>query len=120
METIIDWLPRLGALLMLVIGLVGFFKPRALTDNLGIAMSKPEAWSEIRTVMGGLNIGGSVGALLMDSPEVYSVIGLAWVCAILARFWSIAKDGMTFKSTIPAFLVDGGLAFLFLSGLILQ
>jgi hypothetical protein len=118
METVIEWLPRVGAIIMVIIGTVGFFKPQAFTGNMGIEMTKPDAWSEMRTVMGALNIGYGLGALIMNSPEVYMTIGLAWLFAILARFWSILKDGMTFKGSIPAFGIDGLLAILFLSGLI--
>ncbi len=118
METVIEWLPRVGAIIMLIIGLVGFFKPQTFTGAMGIEMTKPDAWSEMRTVMGGLNIGLALGALIMNRPEVYMTIGLAWVFALLARCYSILKDDMTFKGTIPAFVLDGGLAVLFLSGLI--
>lgn len=118
MDSVIEWLPRIGAIIMLIVGLVGFFKPQAFTGNMGIEMTKPEAWSEMRTVMGGLNIGYALGALIFNSPMVYMAIGLAWVFALLARLWSILKDDSTFKGSVPAFAIDGLLAFLFLSGLI--
>ena len=118
MDAIIEWLPRIGAIIMLIIGVLGFFKPQMFTGNMGIEMTRPEAWSEIRTVMGALNIGYGLGALLFSSPMVYMTIGLAWVFALLARLWSILKDDSTFKGSVPAFAIDGLLAFLFLSGLI--
>ena len=116
MATIIDWLPRIGAILTLIIGLVGFFRPQAFTAAMGIEMTKPEAWSEIRAVFGGMNIGLSLAALALNSPYVYMSLGLAWFCLLLARFWSILKDGSTLKGSIPAIVIDGGLAALFLSG----
>ncbi len=119
MDAVIEWLPRVGAILMLLIGLVGFFKPQAFADNMGIGLNKPEAWSELRTVMGGLNVGGALGALIFQAPEVFMTLGLAWLFGLFARFWSILKDDMTIKTSIPAFIVDGGLAFLFLSPLLL-
>ncbi|MCZ6828790.1 MAG: DUF4345 family protein [Gammaproteobacteria bacterium] len=116
MESVVDWLPRVGAVLMLIIGLVGFFKPQLFTASMGIEMTKPEAWSEIRAVFGGMNIGLSIAALLLNSPQVYMSLGLAWLFLTLARFYSIAKDGMTFRSSIPPIVIDGGIAALFLSG----
>ncbi|MCY4427272.1 MAG: hypothetical protein OXC05_09620 [Halieaceae bacterium] len=119
METVIEWLPRIGALLTLLLGLVCFFRPQLVTDTMGIELTKPEAWSEIRTVFGGLMAGTSIGALYLNSTEVYLALGLGWLFALLARFYSIPKDGMTIKGLIPAFVIDGGLAFLFLSGCLL-
>lgn len=116
MESIVDWLPRVGAMLTLIIGAVGFFKPQLFTDSMGIQMNKPEAWSEIRAVFGGMNIGLSIAALVLNSPEVFMSLGLAWLFLTLARFYSIVKDGMTFKASIPALVIDGGIASLFLSG----
>ena len=116
MGTIIEWLPRVGALLTLTIGVVGFFKPQLFTTAMGIEMTKPDAWSEIRAVFGGMNIGLSIAALLLDAPEVYMSLGLAWLFLTLARFYSIWKDGMTFKGSVPSIVIDGGIASLFLSG----
>jgi uncharacterized membrane protein YeaQ/YmgE (transglycosylase-associated protein family) len=116
MESILDWLPQLGAVLTLIIGLVGFFRPQLFTASMGIEMTKPEAWSEIRAVFGAMNIGLSIAALVLNAPEVFMSLGLAWLLLALARFYSMAKDGMSFKASIPALGIDGGIAALFLSG----
>jgi hypothetical protein len=76
METIAEWLPRLGAVLVLLIGVLGFFKPTALTDSLGIQLSKPIATSEARAVFGGINLGGALLALYFHDPLVYTTLGL--------------------------------------------
>lgn len=119
MEFLIDWLPRIGAGLMLIIGLVGFFKPRAFTEQMQIRLDSAMATSEIRTVFGGLNIGGGLMALLLQNPLVYMTLGVAWFFGLLARFYSMAADGATLQQSVPGIMVDAVLAFLFLSGLIL-
>jgi len=53
METLLEWLPRVGALLTVVFGLVGFFKPRLITDGQQIELNSPMAISEARVVFGG-------------------------------------------------------------------
>ncbi len=116
MESVVEWLPRIGAILTLLIGLIGFFKPRLLSEYVGLQFTRPEAWSEIRVLAGGLNIGVSVGALWFDDPVIYTTLGLAWLCAVAARFYSVLRDGMTFTGSIPYLAFDGVLAFLFLSG----
>ncbi len=117
MEALLDWLPRLGALLQLIMGLVGFFKPRAFTDRLQIAMNAPMAVSEVRTVFGGLNLGVALAALLMHSPMVYMALGAAWFWGILARLYSMAVDRIGVRESLPGIAVDAVLSFLYLSGL---
>ena len=119
METLIEWLPRIGAILTLIIGLVGFFKPQLFTASLQLEMGSALAVSEVRTVFGGLNIGASLAALILHEPLVYITLGLAWLFGLFARFYSMLVDKTGLKESIPAFAVDGGLAFLFLSGLFL-
>ena len=119
METLIDWLPRVGALLVLIIGLVGFFKPRAFTDQLQIQLGGAMAVSEVRTVFGGLNLGSGLMALLLNHPLVYMTLGVAWFFGLLARLWSMVADGASLRESLPGISVDAVLAFLFLSGLLL-
>ncbi len=117
MDALLDWLPRVGALLQLMIGMVGFFKPRAFTEQLQIAMNSPMAVSEVRTVFGGLNLGVALAALLMHEPVVYMALGVAWFFGLLARFYSMAVDKTGLKSSAPGIAVDAVLSFLYLSGL---
>lgn len=120
MEALIDWLPRIAAVLVLIIGLVGFFKPRAFTDPLQIQLGSAVAVSETRTVFGGLNLGVALMALLLHDPLVYITLGTAWLFGLLARFYSMFADGSNFRESLPGILVDAVLAALFLSGLLLQ
>lgn len=117
MEALLDWLPRVGAVLQLIIGLVGFFKPRAFTDQMQIVLNSPMAVSEVRTVFGGLNLGVALAALLMNAPLVYMALGIAWFFGLLARFYSMAVDLASLKESAPGIAVDTVLSFLYLSGL---
>jgi hypothetical protein len=115
MDTLIEWLPRIGAVIAGLIGAVGFFKPTMITDGLGIQMTRPIATSEVRGVLGGANLGGALAALYLGSPEVFIALGMAWVGVTAARFLSIAVDGTTIKDSIPPILIDSTIALLFLS-----
>lgn len=119
METWIDWLPRAGAILMLLIGLVGFFRPKLFLDQMDIVLNSPRAYSEARTVFGGLNTGLAVAALVLASPAVFTALGMGWGGGLLARFWSQAVDGIAVSDTIPGVVVDGTLCFLFLAPVLL-
>ena len=120
MEGLEVWLPRCGAVLMLLIGLVGFFKPRAFTDAMQIRLESNMAVSEVRTVFGGLNTGGAIAALLLNAPLVYITLGTAWFFGLLARFWSMLADGSSLRESLPGITIDAVLASLFLSGLVLS
>lgn len=118
MDTWVEWLPRVAAVLMALIGLTGLFKPGAITDGVGIQATKPLGVSELRGVLGGLNFGAAASALVMGDREVFIALGVAWACVTGARFISIAMDGTSFKDSIPPIVIDGTLAILFLSVLL--
>ncbi|MDG2045679.1 MAG: hypothetical protein P8J79_00565 [Halioglobus sp.] len=119
MDTFLDWLPRVGALLTLVLGLIGFFKPRLITDAQHIELGSPMALSEARVVFGGLHLGGGIMALALNEPVVYMTLGMAWTFALLARFYSMMIDKTSLKQSLPGIIVDGVMAALFLSGMLL-
>jgi len=117
MDALFEWLPRIGAILTLGIGAIGFFKPTMLLDSLGYELKTPISRSESRAVFGGLNLGAALAALYFDDPTVYTTLGFAWTAATAARFVSMAADGTGLKDSIPPIVVDGVLALLFLSAM---
>lgn len=118
MDILAEWLPRLGALLTIVLGLVGFFRPHLITDAQQITLGSPMALSEARVVFGGLHLGAGLMALLLQEPVIYMTLGVAWVFGLLARFYSMVADKTTLKDSIPGIVVDTTMAVLLLSGLI--
>jgi hypothetical protein len=118
MEILIDWLPRVGAMLTVVLGLVGFFKPRLITDGQQIQLGSPMALSEARVVFGGLHMGSGIMALALHEPLIYMTLGVAWSFGLLARFYSMVADKTSMRHSRPGIIVDATMAFLFLSGVI--
>lgn len=117
METLLDWLPRVGAILTVVLGLVGFFKPRLITDGQQIELKSPMALSEARVVFGGLHLGAGIMALALNEPLIYMTLGVAWGFGLLARFYSMIADKTSLQHSFPGIVVDATMALLFLSGL---
>ncbi len=113
-----SWLPILGALIMVIIGLIGFFKPRLFLDKVGISLTSPMAFSEARGVFGGMNLALGAAALWLGSPVVFGVLCLAWLAVFAARLWSLVVDGIGFKASVPALVFDGVMALLFLGPLL--
>jgi hypothetical protein len=118
MDILVDWLPRVGAGLTILLGLVGFFKPRLITDGQQITLGSPMALSEARVVFGGLHLGGGIVALLLQDPAIYLALGVAWAFGLLARLYSMAADGTTLQQSLPGIVVDSVMALLFLSVLL--
>ena len=118
MEILIDWLPRVGAMLTVVLGLIGFFKPSLITDGQQITLGSPMALSEARVVFGGLHLGSGIMALALHEPLIYMTLGVAWGFGLLARFYSMVADKTSLQQSLPGITVDAVMALLFLSGLI--
>jgi hypothetical protein len=119
METLIEWLPRIGAILTIILGLVGFFRPRLITEKQQIELGSSMALSEARVVFGGLHLGGGIMALALHEPLIYMTLGAAWSFGLLARFYSMVVDKTSLQHSMPGIVVDASMALLFLSGLIL-
>lgn len=119
MESLSEILPRVGAGITLIFGLIGFFRPRLLLDQLDITLDSPVGTSEARAVFGGMNLGMAVAAFALGEPAIFTALGIAWGTLTLARLWSLAVDGIGFKAAIPGLLVDSTLCFLFLSPVLL-
>jgi hypothetical protein len=115
METVVEWLPRVAALITMLIGLAGFFKPTLITDGCEIELKSAKALSEARAVFGGILVGVGLTALILADPNVYLALGVGWSGATLARFVSMAMDGSTIQESIPPIVIDGTAALLALS-----
>lgn len=118
MEILLEWLPRVGAILTVVLGLVGFFSPRLITDGQQIELKSPMALSEARVVFGGLHLGAGIMALALNEPLIYMTLGVAWSFGLLARCYSMVADKTSLRDSMPGIVVDATMALLFLSGLI--
>jgi hypothetical protein len=118
MDILAEWLPRIGAILTVLFGLVGFFKPRLITDGQQIELKSAMALSEVRVVFGGLHLGSGIMALALHEPLIYMTLGVAWSFGLLARFYSMLVDKTSLQHSIPGIVIDAVMAFLLLSGLI--
>ena len=120
MAVLADWLPRIGAVFTILLGLVGFFRPQLITASQQIELGSPMAASEARVVFGGLHLGAGAMALLLHDPAVYLTLGAAWSMGLLARFYSMIADKTSLQHSLPGIVVDAVMAGLFLGGHLLS
>ena len=101
MDILVECLPRAGAVLTVVLGLIGFFKPGLITYAQQITLGSPMALSEARVVFGGLHLGAGITALVLHEPVIYLTLGVAWSFGLLARFYSMVADKTGLQQSLP-------------------
>tara|TARA_B110000444_G_C18719558_1_gene537760 strand:+ start:423 stop:785 length:363 start_codon:yes stop_codon:yes gene_type:complete len=120
MELLTIWLPKIASCIIILIGFVGFFKPKSMLDSMQFEMGSKVAISEARGVFGGLNIGTGTAALYLADPTLYTVMGFTWLIVTAARPYSMIVDGTSLKDSVPPICVDLTVALLFLSQYLLN
>lgn len=104
------------ALTSIVLGAFGYLAPKytmALLDLRPAGSSMGH--SEIRAVSGALFIGLGLGALFLNEPFAYAMVGFAWAGAAIGRLTSILADPAPTPRTHTFFIVEAVVAFLLLS-----
>lgn len=76
-------------------GAVGWLAPRYTMGVLGLSDNSPAAMgtSEIRAASGALFVVVGLGALVMDTPAGFAMIGFVWLGGALGRVTSGILDG---------------------------
>ena len=101
-----DTLNLIATLLTIGFGLFGFLAPRYTAAALDLApTSSTMGLSEMRASVGGLFVVAGLGALWLDHPLGYGMIGFAFVGAALGRALSVVMD----KPPLRKVLIFGGI-----------
>lgn len=82
----------LGALVTLGLGIYGLFWPLGVATFVGIAPEGERGVSEIRATYGGLFLAMGLFAVVMQSTDVFRVVGVAWLGAAGGRCFSVVRD----------------------------
>lgn len=107
-----EWLPLLGALVTLVLGILGLVAPRKIANLVGIVPEGMLGLSEVRATYGGIFIGLGVACLLFQQSEVYFAVGLAWLTAAVARTISIFLDRAFSTKNAGGIIVEAGIGLM--------
>jgi Domain of unknown function (DUF4345) len=104
----------IGAILITVLGIVGFLKPLMVAKLVGLTPSEPHGVSEIRATLGGFFIGLGGFAMYSQNTVIYGAIGMGWLGAAIARVFSLVIDRKINKENIGGVFLEGGIGLLLL------
>lgn len=102
-----DILNVLLALVSVGFGAIGWLAPRYTMELLDLtADGSTMGVSEIRAASGALFIGLGLGAMVLNEPLAYAMIGFAWGGAAIGRLTSIIADDAPTRQTYVFFAVE--------------
>ena len=112
----LDIVNVLMALISIALGSIGWLMPRYTMSVLDMApLESTMGLSEIRAASGALFIGLGFGALVLDAPAAFAMVGFAWGGAAIGRLTSIIADGDASRQKITFFVIEAAVALLLLT-----
>lgn len=102
-----------GAVVTLVLGMLGLFAPVKAAEFASISPVGPNGTSEIRATYGGLFLALGLLCLLLQMEMVFLTVAAAWIGAAVGRIWSVVIDGNVSPKNL------GGVLFEFVIGSLL-
>ena len=112
----LDIVNVLMALISIALGSIGWLMPRYTMSVLDMApLESTMGLSEIRAASGALFIGLGFGALVLNAPAAFAMVGFAWGGAAIGRLTSIIADGDASRQKITFFAIEAAVALLLLT-----
>lgn len=112
-------LQYLGALLAMIVGVTGLFRPLAIKALVGVSYVNKVGLIEIRVLFGSFLVALPIAALLKGNSEVFEFYGLAALSAAIIKSIFTYIDQCLLKDIWVGILVDVILAALLLCTLYL-
>lgn len=111
MLSAIDIVNMAVALLTIVLGMMGWLAPRWTMQQLDIQAGPTNmAYTEVSAVSGCLFVGMGLGAMVLNDPLAWVVLGLAYGGAAVGRVTSILRDDAASRQSWTFFGCEAALA----------
>lgn len=103
-----ELLSTIGAAASLALGLLGFVYPNAALRLVGLQLvpGLAHSVSEVRATYGGIFIGMSLYALVMQEPHAFLAVAAAWIMAAVARILSALFENAITSANIGGIVVE--------------
>lgn len=112
----IDIVNILLALASVGLGAIGWLMPRYTMELLDMAPTRSTmGLSEIRAASGALFIGLGLGAIVLNTPLAFAMVGFAWGGAAIGRLTSIIADGDASRQKVTFFVIEAAVAITLLA-----
>ncbi len=109
--TAIDLINVTVGLATIVLGMLGWLAPRWTMQQLDIQSGPSNmAYTEVSAVSGCLFVGMGLGAIMINEPLAWVILGLAYGGAAIGRVTSIFRDNAASRQSWTFFGVEAGLA----------
>jgi len=95
-----------AAIATIMTGLYSLFKPRDIQGFTGLSAPGGRGITELRAVMGGFFIGLGGAALLLNTPEVYIMLGIAYLAVAVVRGVFMFIDHSVERSNIISVVTE--------------
>jgi hypothetical protein len=82
----------IGSAITLLFGLWSAAQPTTIANAVGIQLTEPRSRAEFRIAFGGFFTGMGLAGLLLQTPDAFLVLGLAWLGGGVLRLLSIVLD----------------------------
>ena len=109
--TAIDLINMAVGLLTVILGMMGWLAPRWTMQQLDIQAGPTNmAYTEVSAVSGCLFVGMGLGAMILNEPLAWTVLGLAYAGAAIGRVTSILRDNAASRQSWTFFGCEAALA----------
>ena len=109
--TLVDIVNHVAALLTIGLGLLGWLAPRWTMQQLDmIAGPSNMAYTEVSAVSGCLFVGLGVGAIYLNEPLGWLVMGIVYAGAAVGRVTAIFRDNAASRQSWTFFACEAALA----------
>lgn len=112
-------LQYLGALLAMLVGLTGLFKPLKMQDLVGLTPHNKVGLVEIRVLFGSFLVGLPVAAIIIGRADIFVFYGIAAACAAVIKTSFTVIDKCPLSAIWFGIAVDVVLALLLMSTLLM-
>jgi hypothetical protein len=103
---IVRILQIIAAIGTIATGLVSLIRPRSVTGFTGLSASGPRGITEIRAVLGGFFVALGAIPLILNVPETYQMLGIAYLTVAVVRTASMIIDKSVVQSNIISVVVE--------------
>ena len=109
--TAFDFINYAVAILTIALGLMGWLAPRWTMQQLDMQAGPSNmAYTEVSAASGCLFVGLGLGAIVLNAPLAWVVVGLAYAGAATGRITSILRDDAASRQSWTFFACEAALA----------